>query len=577
MADTQNKNINEPEIRPGNSLKAKVLRYIIFGALVLGTVTLGVGLSMYTYSLFDRFVSEACGLADSTQALISNTIEFNILAESVMDKYERLTEEERAQTGTEEYNARFERIKANMDYIRLLDLLYRVQTNSDVNDIYVAVYDKNTSAIVYICDPDTDPETMTHPGDWEPLEERELNKFLEYDGDGLLYDIGDTKRYGFMCTAGSRLPTLNTDLYLYVLADVTFREVFREMRSFIFLFATSVILVIILLGWKMTKKMDKSLIQPINSIAAAAQKYVTDRKNGFSGSEHFSNLNIRTGDEVENLSYVMADMERGLSEYERDLTSAISERERIVTELTLAERIQNDMLPKNFDEINACREVKIAAVMDPAMEVGGDFYDFYYIDEDHLALTIADVSGKGIPAALFMMGSKIKLQDYLLSDCTVAEAIEMTNEAICAKNAGGMFVTVWAAVLELSTGKLRVVNAGHEYPALKKPDGSFELLKDKHCLAVGAMEGVPYKEYELTLEPGSRLFVYTDGVPEASNPEHVLFGTSRMIDALNASKDKDPDQLLKDVHRAVDAFADTEPQFDDLTMLCVDYAGPEKG
>ena len=122
MADTQNKNINEPEIRPGNSLKAKVLRYIIFGALVLGTVTLGVGLSMYTYSLFDRFVSEACGLADSTQALISNTIEFNILAESVMDKYERLTDEERAQTGTEEYNARFERIKANMDYIPVISL-----------------------------------------------------------------------------------------------------------------------------------------------------------------------------------------------------------------------------------------------------------------------------------------------------------------------------------------------------------------------------------------------------------------------------------------------------------------------
>ena len=195
--------------------------------------------------------------------------------------------------------------------------------------------------------------------------------------------------------------------------------------------------------------------------------------------------------------------------------------------------------------------------MKPAKEVGGDFYDFFLIDEDHLGLVIADVSGKGVPAALFMMIAK-------------------TNEALCSNNQVDMFVTVWIGILELSTGKLQAANAGHEYPVLKHPDGRFELFRDKHGFVLGGIEGAKYKEYELQMEPGAKLFVYTDGVPEATDAENRMFGLERMMEALNREPDAVPGRILENVHEAVNIFVRDAEQFDDLTMLCLEYKGSQR-
>ena len=186
---------------------------------------------------------------------------------------------------------------------------------------------------------------------------------------------------------------------------------------------------------------------------------------------------------------------------------------------------------------------------------------------------IADVSGKGVPAALFMMASKIILQSVAMLGGSPAEILSKTNQAICSSNEAGMFVTVWVGILELSTGKLTCANAGHEYPVFKRPNGEFELYKDRHGFVIGGMEGPRYREYELQLEPGTKLFVYTDGVPEATNAGQELFGTERMIDALNADTDASPMDVLKNVKRAVDRFVLNAEQFDDLTMLCLEYKG----
>ena len=240
------------------------------------------------------------------------------------------------------------------------------------------------------------------------------------------------------------------------------------------------------------------------------------------------------------------------------------------TELHTATRIQEAMLPNIFPPFPDRSEFDLYASMDPAKEVGGDFYDFFLIDDDHLCLVMADVSGKGVPGALFMMVSKIILQSVAMLGKSPAEILSKTNEAICSNNEAQMFVTVWLGILELSTGKLTAANAGHEYPVLKKPDGQFELFKDKHGLVIGAMEGVRYRQYELQLEPGSKLFLYTDGVPEATDADNALFGTDRMLEALNADPDAEPAQLLKNVRSAVDGFVKDAEQFDDLTMLCVE-------
>ena len=251
-----------------------------------------------------------------------------------------------------------------------------------------------------------------------------------------------------------------------------------------------------------------------------------------------------------------------------------AERERLENELQLAAQIQTSMLPSDFPAFPARKEFDVYASMDPAREVGGDFYDFFLIDDDHLCLVIADVSGKGVPASLLMMASKIILQSVAMLGGSPKMILSKANEAICSSNEAEMFVTVWLGILEISTGRLTAANAGHEYPVLQRPGGSFELFRDKHDFVLGGLDGSRYGEYELTLEPGAKLFVYTDGVPEAMNARQELFGTERMLEALNAAPEAGPEDMLKNVRAAVNRFVEDAEQFDDLTMLGFEYRGP---
>ena len=252
------------------------------------------------------------------------------------------------------------------------------------------------------------------------------------------------------------------------------------------------------------------------------------------------------------------------------------ENERIRSELAMASRIQSAMLPGIFPAFPERKEFDIYASMDPVRGVGGDFFDFFFIDRDHLCLLIADVSGKGIPAALFMMASKIILADNAKSGKSPAQILQDTNEAICANNPEEMFVTVWLGILDISTGLLTTANAGHEYPALMHADGQFELFRDRHGLVVGGMPGVKYHEHSLQMYPGSKLFVYTDGVPEATDAENALFGTTRMLEALNAHANESPKPILHGVRQAVNEFVSDMEQFDDLTMMCLEYMPKER-
>ena len=249
------------------------------------------------------------------------------------------------------------------------------------------------------------------------------------------------------------------------------------------------------------------------------------------------------------------------------------EKERVSTELSLATRIQSSFLPKIFPPFPDRHEFDLYASMTPAREVGGDLYDFFLIDDDHLCLVIGDVSGKGVPASLFMMLSSALIHHVAMHELSPAKILTEVNAEICNRNPEEMFVTVWLGVLEISTGVLTAASAGHEYPTLRMPDGDFELIKDKHGFVVGGMPGIRYREYTLNLEPGSRLFVYTDGVPEATDANQQMYGTDRMIQALNTAKDKDPGSILSAVKDSVSSFVGSAEQFDDLTMLCLEFKG----
>ena len=240
-------------------------------------------------------------------------------------------------------------------------------------------------------------------------------------------------------------------------------------------------------------------------------------------------------------------------------------------ELELARTIQESALPKNFTFPRD--DFEIYATMDPAKEVGGDFYDFFFTDKNKLALVIADVSGKGIPASLFMMRGKTAVKGFAEAGMSPAEILERANNALCEGNDAEMFITAWIGIIDLKTGLMQCANAGHEYPTIKRLNGEFELLKDKHTMPLAAMPGIRAKQYEVQLEPGDRLFVYTDGVPEAINEQTEQYGDERMLKVLNRDKDLPMEQILPDVRQDISDFAGNAEQFDDITMLGFTYKG----
>ena len=277
----------------------------------------------------------------------------------------------------------------------------------------------------------------------------------------------------------------------------------------------------------------------------------------------------KTNDEIEVLAQSFDDLTKKIVQYIKDITQITKEKERIGTELELARKIQADMLPNIYPAFPDRPEFDIYASMRPAKEVGGDFYDFYLIDKDHLGMVIADVSGKGVPAALFMMMSRILIKNYAMMGYSPAQVLEQTNNSICMNNKEDMFVTVWYGVLEISTGKITAANAGHEFPIIKKQGGKYELLQDKHGFVIGGMEGMKYAEYEIQLDSGEMLFLYTDGVPEATDGENKMYGTDRLLEAMNSKEHTDPLELLGSITDNVDQFVGEADRFDDMTMLAV--------
>ena len=285
---------------------------------------------------------------------------------------------------------------------------------------------------------------------------------------------------------------------------------------------------------------------------------------------------LQTGDEIEVLAESFANLSAKTLQYVDQVKTVTAEKERIGAELNMATAIQASQLPRLFPAFPNRSEFDVYASMTPAKEVGGDFYDFFMIDDDHIGIVMADVSGKGVPAALFMMVSRVLIKSHLQNGEKVSEALANVNNQLCESNDAEFFVTVWVGVLEISTGKGTAANAGHEHPALRRVGGSYELISYRHSPAVATMEGIPFREHEFELHPGDSFFVYTDGVTEATNKDKELFGNDRLLEALNKKPDADPEEVLSNVMDGINSFVAGAEQFDDITMLSFKYKGPEK-
>ena len=555
--------------RKQRSLEAKSFRAVLMGSLILGVVALIVGLGLYSYALGRQYISEAFEITRSTAAIIEDVSDPEYFCDMVVDTYRGMSEEDR-NVQDEAYFAKFKGVENFEDYPLIMDILRSFYENKDINDLFIGFYDRESGGLLYIADPDE--KRPCRPGTWEEIDSKEIEAFLNSNGEDLTYNITYTNKYGWLCTAGVPIMGADGEPYAFVLADVSMEELFRGMRDFALNYTVATVLTVLLLAFLLSRHIRKNMVEPLNQIADAAESYVQDRTDGDGLTQnHFVGLDIDTGDEIENLYHTLSDMEKDLNTYEEDLTRAVQEKERISMELNLAQHIQADMLPNVFPPFPDREDFDIYASMIPAKEVGGDFYDYFLIDDDHLCLVMADVSGKGVPAALFMMASMILLKTTAMSGLDPAEIITRVNKQICSNNSQEMFVTVWLGILELSTGKLTAANAGHEYPVIRQGSGSYELYKDVHGFVVGGLDDMDYDDYEVQLEPGSGIFLYTDGVTEATDEEGKLFGTDRIVEALNSGESHAPYDALKRVSDAVHLFAGEAPQSDDITMLCFSY------
>jgi sigma-B regulation protein RsbU (phosphoserine phosphatase) len=326
-------------------------------------------------------------------------------------------------------------------------------------------------------------------------------------------------------------------------------------------------LIIILTSWA-ARIIAGRIAQPITDFTGEVKKI------GNGNLDYHSH--IKTGDEIEELSQSFEHMTVELKEYIENLNRVTAEKERIGAELNVATKIQASMLPRIFPPFPDRDEFDLYGSMLPAKEVGGDFYDFFLVDKDTLAVLIADVSGKGVPAALFMVIAKTLIKNNAQYGLGPKEVFEKVNDLLCADNEEGMFVTAFMGYLDIPTGKFTCVNAGHNPPLIKR-GGVFDWLKVKRGLVLAGMAGMRYKEEETKFEPGDMLYLYTDGVTEAVNPEEELFSEARLLAAAAAHREtQNLREFTASIKQEIDAFAREAEQADDITMLALHYKGGAK-
>lgn len=532
------------------SLKTKAVMGIILMTLVIGVTAVFLSYRLYSNAMDEHYMNLAVNLAHTAADMVdSQKIQYYV---ETLDKDE--------------------------EYDNQLDILRQIQQANDVDCIYILDYRGTETATIM----DTDPEMEF--GHVDPVVQP-----ISQEDDEMVY-ISNTESYGWLCSAMIWMRDETGQGYALMNVDISMNDVMDDRMEFLQMALIAILVAMIAACVILVLLVNRFVVDPINQVARAALQYVSDRRSSDGGSvststrrmvtdesgrerSAISQLDIHTGDEIQALSEAIKTMELEINEYIQDLTSVTAEKERIGAELNVATQIQADMLPRIFPAFPERTEFDIYATMNPAKEVGGDFYDFFLVDDDHLAVVIADVSGKGVPAALFMVIAKTLIKNHAQNKEDPGAVFTQTNAQLCEGNDAGLFVTAWMGILEISTGKFTYVNAGHNPPLLKRAGGQFEWLKSRPGFVLAGMEGVRYRENSLQLKPGDRLYLYTDGVTEATNAAQELFGEERLQQVLNDDPDLPVEELLPKIKNSIDVFVGDADQFDDITMLGLSYKG----
>lgn len=560
-----------------SALVLKILTGFAVLAILICAACTGIGYIQYRAYIQKQYNDTAYQIAETFRGYFE---------EEELERYIHMAAQYKAGAIPKET---LEREMASGRYQELREQMDRLREHMGANDIYLAQLDIQEMYDFYVASLDESPAGVSESArNWNPMTYI-MDSYAEP------YEFGDMgglnpvyiKEAVALARSGERSDSYfisksaygyNTSAILPIMlegstaavvgVEIPMATLQKTLSDYVSHSVLSMLVVTVLCLAVYVHILYRSIIAPINLIAAEASSFVKEENQVSAELQK-----IRTGDEIQTLSETLLKMEQDINHYIDNLTKVTAEKERISAELNVATQIQADMLPRIFPAFPDRQEFDIFATMNPAKEVGGDFYDFFLTDPDHLALVVADVSGKGIPAALFMVISKTLIKNQAQMGDSPKEILRAVNDQLCENNEAEMFVTVWLGILEISTGVLTAVNAGHEYPIMRKAGGAYELLDDPHGFVMGVMPGMQYQEYEIEMHRGDSIYVYSDGAPDAVNLQEEQFERERLLVSLNQVPDALPEELLRQVKGDIDRFVGDAAQFDDITMLCMRYCG----
>mgnify|MGYP002707609432 CR=1 FL=1 len=533
------------------SLRVKIVFGILLMVLVLSTVLVCISYFTYKNAMDEHYESLGNNVARTAISFLDED-EMHGWVQGVKEGDAEVMETERYQS--------------------VLSMLKRVRESNDVLYLYVIYPTVEGSYWIF----DTDESEDACPYGY-------LMEYYEGSFDSIVDDVlaGNhvpavisDEDYGWIISISYPYKDSAGEMLCYVCVDISMDEVVRDQQTYLLntllILAGATILFVVIYYFLL----NVIFVRPVKRMALAASEFVssdTDSAKEGEISSSISALTVRSHDELGLLCDALKQMEHNLLGYIENLKSVTAERERIGAELDVATHIQKSMLPCIFPAFPERKEFDIYATMDPAKEVGGDFYDFFMVDEHHLAIVMADVSGKGVPAALFMVIGKTLIKDHTVPGKDLGEVFKEVNRLLCESNSEGLFITAFEGVLDLVTGEFRFVNAGHEMPFLYRAGGEFQPEKVRPGFVLAGMEQTRYRAGSIMLGVGDKVFQYTDGVTEATNGGNELYGMERLKSVLNANREKSPAEILPQVKQDIDDFVGAAPQFDDITMLCLEY------
>ena len=564
-------------MRKKGTKKKKPLQRLTINAILMVSASLllivgSIGFALNIATSIQGYKRETThSLEFALSILDANFVEY--ICDEVRSTYDQVESEGLDDPFSKEYMDRFAYL-INDDFWVSRAVMEKAVDYAQLDSVAIVIPDEERHRIIYVID-GYDLEHAYAPGQWirtdipgqDSLET--IEKIASSDA-SMIFGYGDVN--GWIATNYVKLYDKEGNFIAYVTGDIYINDFVKSVaRNFIF-FLLALLMLVILTAVIISFVAKRNIIDPINLLAESAYEYTKRDKTAEEVTEtFFENRSMGASLEMDTLGRTLSDMEKDINETMRRIREMTSEKERLSAEMSLATNIQAGVLKTDFPAYPDRHEFDIFASMTPAKEVGGDLYDFFLIDDDHLCMVVGDVAGKSVPAALFMMITTIIIRNVATMEKSVSQIMKKTNQQLCRNNKEFLFVTVWLGVYTISERKLTFANAGHENPVIfRKSEGEFEFYITKHDPPLGIDEDMEFSEDTVDLAPGDKFFVYTDGVVEVTRGDDVLYGNQRLLSCLNANASLQVKELLGVVEGDVGKFIEGAPQFDDLTMLCLE-------